>query len=41
MLETLAMLYADQLGMEIKSLKIYPVDKTGKKLTELPQKEVV
>ena len=41
MLETLAMLYADQMGMEIKSIKIYPVDETGKKLHEMPQKEVV
>ena len=41
MLETLAMLYADQMGMEIKSIKIYPVDETGKKLPEIPQKEAI
>ena len=41
MLETLAMLYADQMGMELKSIKIYPVDEAGKKLPEIPQKAVI
>ena len=41
MLETLAMLYADQMGMEIKSIKIYSVDETGKKRSELPRREVI
>lgn len=41
MLETLAMLYADQMGMELKSIKIYPVDETGKKITETLQREVI
>lgn len=41
MLETLAMLYADQMGMEIKSMKIYSVDEKGKKRLEIPQREVI
>ena len=41
MIETLASLYAHQMGMEIKSLKIYTADKDGNKLQEIKRKEVV
>ena len=42
MLETLARLYADQMGMEIQSIRIYPLDENGNKLPEIPRtKEVV
>ncbi|MBR5596522.1 MAG: hypothetical protein IKW30_03850 [Lachnospiraceae bacterium] len=41
MIETLARLYAHQMGMEIKSLKIYTADKDGNKLPEKLLKEVV
>lgn len=41
MLETLAMLYADQMGMEIKSMKIYPVDENGKKIPDPPKEAAI
>ena len=35
MIETLAKLYAHQVGMEIKNLRIYPVKKDGEPLREV------
>ena len=35
MIETLAKLYAHQVGMEIKNLRIYPVENDGKPLREV------
>ena len=41
MLETLAMLYADQMGMEVKSIKISRVDEHGNKIEEIPQRAII
>lgn len=41
MLEVLAMLYADQMGMEVKSIKIYSMNKGGNTSTNVFQKAVI